>query len=386
MDPQRPSAVPGRWGGAVVPVMGASPSPGPRVVHIQKAKTISGSEGHLLTLLPALRDAGVDARMLVLLAPGGEGFVDAMADAGVPRATIPAGPHLDPVLLRRVLRVLQADRPVLVHTHLIHGDTYGQVAAAIAGIPGVSTVHGVRPHLPGAAADPLRALSGRMARRTIAISHHVGRHLVARRLVPAARLRVVHYGIDLGGVEQGAPGRDDLPMVLVASRLIAGKGHDVLLDAWGRRTGPEARLCIAGDGPLRPELEDSAAGLVGVEFLGYRRDMAALMAASEIVVFPTTLAFGEGFGLVTLEAMAAGRPVVGTDAHATPEIVVDGETGLLVPPGDPQALARALDHLLADRAAARRMGEAGRRRALSHFSVETMVAATMAVYQEVTDD
>lgn len=357
-----------------------------RVVHIQKVKTISGSEGHLLTLLPALRDAGVDARMLVLLAPGGEGFVDAMAEAGVPHATIPAGPHLDPVLLRRVLRVLQADRPALVHTHLIHGDTYGQVAAAIAGIPGVSTVHGIRPHLPGAAADPLRAFTGRLAQRTIAISHHVGRHLLARRLVSPDRLRVVHYGIDLpAGTDPASGSGDGPPIALVASRLIAGKGHDVLLEAWRRRTGPEARLCIAGDGPLRDDLEGRAVGVPGVEFLGYRRDMPALMAAADVVVFPTTLAFGEGFGLVTLEAMAAARPVVGTDAHATPEIVLDGETGLLVPPSDPAALAVAIDRLLDDPAAARRMGEAGRRRALTHFDVQTMVAATMAVYQEVTD-
>jgi len=120
-----------------------------------------------------------------------------------------------------------------------------------------------------------------------------------------------------------------------------------------------------------------------VHVLGPRKDVPALMYAIDVFAMPS---IWEGFGLVLLEAMAAARPVVASRVATIPEVVVDGETGLLVRPGDPQALAEALAQLAEDPALARQFGEAGRQRLRTNFSIEKMVGDTELLYRELLDD
>ncbi|HND30836.1 MAG TPA: glycosyltransferase, partial [Myxococcota bacterium] len=170
---------------------------------------------------------------------------------------------------------------------------------------------------------------------------------------------------------------DHTPMFLSAGRLNPQKDHAGLIDAFARQ--PHGRLYIAGEGELREALEQQIqrAGLSQrVVLLGVRRDMPRWMAAADAFVLSSRY---EGNPLVVMEAMAAGLPVVATAVGCVPELVMK-DTGILVPPGDPQRLAEALDRLGADLPMARRLGLAGARVAADRFDVAAMAAAYAALY------
>lgn len=369
-----------------------------RLLHTQRAAGISGSERHLLALLPALAARGHDVHALVLERPGGELFTNALAKAGIAAFGVPVGVRgakAVPALVASVRRL----RPDVLHTHLIHADAAGVAASRVGRTRHVSSVHstfvGYRT-LPGRS---MATVVGRTAVRTIAISEHVRHFLVRHGIVTAGRVRVVRYGIDLARWRPGDASKarldvalhhDDV-VLLLASRLVPHKGHDVALRAFASALQdlPLLRLVIAGDGPLRSELEQQARGLGVVDrvsFLGFVPDVPSLMRAADIVLFPTGEAFGEGFGMVNLEAMALARPVVGSHVASVPEIVRHGETGLLTTPGDDVEFAEALRRLASDAGLRRSMGEAARRRAEAMFSLDQMVDQTESVYREVLDD
>ena len=146
-----------------------------RVLHVQKVNGIGGSERHLLSLLPGLLDAGLEVRMCVLGSDGARDFVSRLDERGVPRSLISAGPDLNPMLIGSLWRELRAYRPDLVHTHLIHADVHGQLAARLARIPAVSSVHGTHDFYGRQPYRSAATIAGRSARLTIAISDHVQR-------------------------------------------------------------------------------------------------------------------------------------------------------------------------------------------------------------------
>lgn len=358
-----------------------------RVLHVQKVKGIGGSERHLLSLLPALVAAGDEVRMVVL-APGDRerDFVDALRDA-VEVVQVPTGANADPRPVAGLVKHIRSYRPDLVHTHLVHADVWGQAAARVAMVRALRTFHDVQPFF---RREPVRSaarVAGRLARRTIAISEHVAGFVRALDLAPRDRIRVVPYGIEVRpsmptAAERGeARSRLGLParglVVGMASRLIPGKGHALAIDAC-ERAG--ITLVVAGDGPLRGELERRASA--NARFLGHIVDVGGFMVACDVLVFPTMPVLGEGFGLAALEAMAEGRPVIATRVGALPEVVEDGVTGLIAEP-DPDDLAAALSKLAGDRALRERMGRAGRARAAARFGLDRMVERTRAVYAEV---
>jgi L-malate glycosyltransferase len=178
---------------------------------------------------------------------------------------------------------------------------------------------------------------------------------------------------------------DNAKIVLCIARLAVQKGHVDLLTAWEavQAVHPDAHLLIVGDGEQRTGLTGMVrqrAGCNTIHFLGRRDDVPDLLAMSDLVVLP---ARGEGLPNVLLEAMAAGRPVVATNVGGIPELVVDGITGLLVPPSDPHALSRKMITLLSDPVRARTMGHAGRERVAKHFPIGTMVNRTETLYTEL---
>jgi glycosyltransferase involved in cell wall biosynthesis len=366
-----------------------------RVTHIVKAAGIGGCERHLLDLLPALGDRGVDADLVVLVAPGGDRFAAAARARGIRVRRIYAGLDADPRTVAHCAQALRLLPTDLVHTHLIHADVHGQLAARIGRVRAVSTIHSTHAFY---RREPVRSaarVAGRLARRTIAISAFAADYVREVRLAPRERVRVVPYGVDVTVFDDDASRRararaefgvrDGDVAVLAASRLITGKGHDLLIDACRQvtRTLPHVRLLIAGEGPLREQLlaRASAAG-ENVRFLGFVDDVPGLFAAADIVAFTTQPALGEGFGLAALEAHAAARPVVATAVASLPEIVVDCKTGVLVEPGDVGALARAIEVLAANDSTRQRLGHAGRRRAAESFSLDAMAERTIEVYEE----
>jgi glycosyltransferase involved in cell wall biosynthesis len=177
----------------------------------------------------------------------------------------------------------------------------------------------------------------------------------------------------------------DAPMMIYVGRLAAQKGVDDLIRAVDllQHVNPDLRALIVGDGPLRMHLEDVSHAFQlnsMVRFLGHRDDVPKLLAASDLLVLPSLY---EGLPNVVLEAMRFRKAVVATSAPGTTELVTDGETGLLVPPQNPPALAEAIRNVLDDPALSRRLGEGGRARVESHFRAETMVAHYAELYEQL---
>jgi glycosyltransferase involved in cell wall biosynthesis len=173
-------------------------------------------------------------------------------------------------------------------------------------------------------------------------------------------------------------------VLLAVCRLVPQKGIDVALEAFAsvRERHRDARLVVLGAGPLRAELVDLAGRLCvadAVSFPGRVGDVAWWLRRASVLVHP---ARWEGFGLALLEAMLCARPIVASSVSSIPEIVVDGETGVLVPPDDAPALAAALQALLDEPARASALGAAGEARARREFSVARMTERTLAVYEE----
>jgi glycosyltransferase involved in cell wall biosynthesis len=338
-----------------------------KVLHVHRIGGIGGSERHLLTLLPALAERGVDVSFLGLDDPSRapDPFYDALT---VPYERLSAPRDIDPLLAARIARA--ARRADIVHTHLVHADVYGALGARRL----VSTKHNDDPFRAGAFRFIERALSWR-ASRVIAITHALARFQVERVGLPSEKVEVIHYGLDDLPAAWGTNPPDRVPpdarVLLAICRLEPQKGVDVAIRALGDI--PDAHLVVLGEGPQRAELERMADERVFLP--GRVPDVAAWLRRASLLVHPSRW---EGFGLALLEAMLASLPVVATRVSSIPEIVTDGETGLLVPPDDPAALAAAVNLVLADPGG---YGERGRARALSEFSVAKMADRTLAVYE-----
>ncbi len=360
-----------------------------KVLHLHKVTGVSGSEAHLLALLPALRERGVDARFLGLDVPGTDAgrLYEHLDRLGVPHRSVRCGFDVSPRMARDVVRAVRAEQPDLVHTHLVHADVYGGIAARVLGIRAISTRHNDDRYLLGPFRYVDRAFA-RPARKLIAISDAVRRFLERAGHDPA-KLVTIRYGLDElpaapsdpTPAAAGIPA--DAPLAVAVGRLIEQKDHATLLRAFAsvRAELPQARLAILGSGPLEAETRQLAAelGLKDAVTLPGRTDIRDWLERADVFVHTSRW---EGFGIVLLEAMLAGLPIVATRVSAVPEVVVDGETGLLVDPGDHTGLAEALGALLADGARATALGEAGRRRALDEFSVGRMAERTLAVYDD----
>jgi glycosyltransferase involved in cell wall biosynthesis len=348
-----------------------------KVAHVHRMRGIGGSERHLLTLLPALAARGVEPVFLGLDDPAWDpaDFYDALT---VPAVRIPAPRDLDPLLLARVVRRLRAD---VVHTHLVHADLYGGLAAKLRGTTLVSTKHNDDPFRTGAFRFVERGLA-RLADRVIVISDSLRRFTVDQVGVPAEKVETIHYGLDEPPRPWGANPPDVVPdsarIVVSTSRLTRQKGIDVAVEALSFLPD-DVVLVVLGEGPERELLEELAREhAVGPRVIlpGRVPDVAAWLRRASVYVQP---ARWEGFGLAVLEAMVCGLPVVATNVSSLPELVTDGETGLLVPPDDPAALARAIERALGDPS----LGPAGLERARRAFSVQQMADRTVALYERL---
>jgi glycosyltransferase involved in cell wall biosynthesis len=352
------------------------------ILHVQKVSGISGSEAHLLSLLPGLRARGFDARFVMLHEgePGAAEFAAALSGRGVPIEQLRLLGDADPLAFARLVALVRRLRPRLVHTHLFHADLYGLAAAALARVPArASTKHGFNDFRAQRAFAALDRGTFRLASLQIAISRGLARYLAETEGLPEERFDIVHYGIAAGPDPAPPPSE---PSLLCVGRLVPIKGHSVLFDAFerARRELPGLTLDLAGEGPLEPELRRKAPD--GVSFLGRVAPIGPALERHAVVVVAS---LGEGFGMAALEAQERGRPVICSDVGGLPEIVAGDETGLVVPAGDAAALANAIVRLAGDPELVRRMGEAGRRRALGEFAEERCVERTAALYLERAD-
>jgi len=272
--------------------------------------------------------------------------------------------------VRELVRILRRLRPQVAHVM----DVWPQalVAARLARVPRVLVTHHT-PELPrrdNLAGRAWRRL-GWLSRPEVIYTSEADRASDGRR--PS---HVIPLGIDLDRFEGARPALEpDGPRVGNVARLAPQKDHRTLIEA--ARLVPEAEFVIVGDGELRGELERLAAG-ARVRFMGAREDVPELLASFDVFAFPSRF---EGLCLAVIEAQAAGVPVVATPVGGIRETVVEGETGLLVPTGDPAALAAATRRLLEDRPAAEAMAAEAKRRVRERFSLERMVEATLRLYR-----
>lgn len=376
----------------------AAEARGLRVAHIIKATRIGGAERHLLILLSVLRARGVDARLIMLVEP--RNMMTEMLAAAEARA-IPVQRLLihrdwDVGLILRLSRVLRALRPDIVHTHLIHADLLGLSAARLAGVRTIiSGRHNDDSFRHHPAVRALNATLWRGFTGGIAISAAIREFTLRVESAPPGKVRVVPYGFEYTPATPAdiAAARaallkelllpEDAQIIGMASRLVAQKGVTYGLQGFQRIYAefPRVYLLIAGEGELRAALEEEARALGVAErlrFLGWRSDVPALLAGVDLFLMPS---LWEGFGLVLLEAMSKRRPVIASAVSAIPEVVAHGETGLLVPPRDPDAIAAALRLLLPDAPLRAYLGLNGEDRLETLFSAARMAEDTIAAYQ-----
>jgi glycosyltransferase involved in cell wall biosynthesis len=355
------------------------------ILHVQKVAGISGSEAHLLSLLPALRERGWDVRMLMLHEnePGAWEFARALEARGVPLDAIRVRADVDPIAFLQLVGYLVRRRPELLHTHLVHAEWYALLAGAAARVPvRFTTKHGFNEFREAPYFGVADRAVASLAHVHIAISRGLARYLADVEGFQREDFEIVHYGIEPDG--EPKPYSGPVPRLLCVGRLIPIKGHIVLLRAFAeaRKQLPDLELDIAGRGPLEPALKALAAELgiqSSVHFLGHVSPIQSAIEGAAAVVVPS---MGEGFGMVALEAMERARPVIAANIGGLGELVRDGETGVLVPAGEAGPLTDAIVRIAGDLALARAMGEAGRRRALSRFLQKACTERTELLYEE----
>lgn len=293
-------------------------------------------------------------------------------------------PLRDVAGLLELVRVLRRERPDIVHANSSKAGVLGRLAAYLAGVPiRIFTVHGWAFSAHSGAASRLYRWADRLVRplttATICVSDRDLARGLAAHTCTAERTVVIPNAVDVRHAPAARHERAR-PLVVAVGRLKAPKDFLTLVRALAQLPASAFEAVIVGDGPDRAELEAEIRRLgIGdrVLLLGERRDVPRLLAGADLFVLSST---SEGMPVSVLEAMAAGLPVVGSGVGGMPELVVDGTTGLLVEPGDPDGLAVALGRLLAEPELRRRMGDAGRERAGERFDLERFWQAHLELY------
>jgi len=355
------------------------------IAHIDAERGFSGGEVQVFLLMEGLAQRG---HRNVLLCPPRSAAATEAARRGIGVATVPMRGDADLLAVWRLARAVRgAD---VVHLHTGRAAWLGGLAARRAGVPAIVTRRMDRVIGPG---WRTRLIYETCSRRTAAIAPGIVEQLVAGG-VPRDRVVLIPSAVDprrvqprlAAGALRGAQGvgADEVVLLSIAA-LVRRKGLDVLLDALAAlaHRGLRPRLWVAGDGPERASLAAQAErlGLGGqVDWLGQRDDVGDLFAAADVFVLPSR---AEGLGVAALEAMAAGRAVVASAVGGLADAVVDGRTGLLVPPGDAVALGAALERVLHEPALRAALGAAGPARVAEGFLAEQMVEAYERLYRDV---
>ncbi len=367
-----------------------------RVVLLTDADVFAGTERHMLDLARGLSALGV---AITVACPTPAALEDAARREGLPTLTIPKRGLVDWRAARTLARRLKSGQTNIVHAHNGRTALAAALAVRMAGRgrcvmtqhflePNHATLRGPKAAVSGAAHH---WMVGRMS-CILAISEAVRQAMLDRREAPAGKITVVPNGISAPNPAVAAETRRslgvaaDTPLVVCAARLEREKDIASLISAIGivKNAVPGVRCLVAGAGSQRAALEGQIGGLNlsgAVTLLGFRADAAALMAAADLFVLPS---LAEPVGLGRLDARARGRPVGPTRAGGPLEIVVDSETGFLVPPSSPEALAEAMERLIAAPAAGRRLGKNGRARFERYFTAARMAQATLAVYAQIS--
>ena len=296
----------------------------------------------------------------------------------------------------RLYRLLRRKRPVILHTWMFHANVLGRVLGRLTGVPIIVTSRR-NVNIGGALREFLNRWTAWLGDGVIAVCKLARQAEIKRARVSSNKVITIYNGINAErfvALDRQAAAHQvrqtfgipvEAPLLGSVGRLHRQKGFADLLAAQARiqERIPTIRLLLVGDGELRDDLEAQARAIglsEAVTFAGIRTDVPEILAALDVFVLPS---LWEGMPNAVLEAMAAGLPVVATAVGGIPELVVDGVTGLLVPPHAPISLAEAIVRLLDAPDLRRQMGQAGRERVKKRFTVERMVSRTEALYGEL---
>lgn len=296
----------------------------------------------------------------------------------------------------KLARILREKRIQIIHSHNINAHIHSFLAAKIANTPIIiTTKHGAGLPFKNSLSKMLWTKSINLfTDRIVTVSEDIKNILLNDGNINPNKITTIINGINIENYSREIDTRkkkreigisdEDLIIGNVA-RLSREKGHNILLEAFSivLKEVSNARLVLVGDGPLRKNLEDKAKelGIINkINFLGFRHDINELLKIFDVFVLPSIT---EGISLALLEAMSAGLPIVATNVGGNPEIVIDGQTGLLVPPNDPYSMSKAILKVMDDKNFAKQMGLAGKALAQKQFSIEAMVSQYEQLYQNI---
>lgn len=369
-----------------------------KILYLITTFSVGGAEMHLLSLVKGLPKDKYDITVAFLKEEAQEArsLVPDFKALGVKVVDLKMKSRFDIVTLLRLYRLMRKGKFQILHTHLFRADLFGLPIGKLAGVPVlVSTVHNTEDFFSNPLIGFFLRQSYNFAHKIITISTAVKETLVKDIGVALDKIAIIYYGLEIENshrektaletdIRQKLGIEKQVPLIGTVGRLAVQKGHRYLIEAFPsvKEEFPNAKLLIVGhdDEGLRENLEGLIArlGLEGEVFLPGYIDGASVMNSIEVFVLPS---LWEGLGLVLLEAMAAGKPIVASRVSAIPEIVIDGETGVLIPPKNPKALADAIISMLRDPERSREMGRKGQERLVREFSVDKMVSETEKVYK-----
>ena len=328
------------------------------------------------------------------------GLAEGLSQASVPWVQVRhlrrrVSPIADYLALWQITQTIRRLRVDIIHTHSSKAGFLGRLGARLAGVPHI--VHTPHGHVFEGYFSPaatrtfiaLERLAARWTDRIITLSDEEARDHLRYGIGRPRQFVTIPSGVDLDPVRQATPVRlmSGSPIIGTVARLAPVKGIEHLIAAASSILSelPGARFLIVGDGELRSALEAKAraCGVADrIHFAGYRNDVPAILAGMDMFVLPS---LNEGMGRVLVMAMALGKPIVATRVGGIPELLGDGEAGVLVPPADPGALAEAICATLADPMRAQQLGEAGRRRS-PRYSAAAMLEALTKLYRTIMED
>ena len=363
-----------------------------RVMHVVLSLDCGGLERVVLDLVRGGQALGQELGVLCLERPGT--LAPLIDSNSVTLRCIHKKPGLSFRTSSRIKEVFREFNPTVVHTHQIGALFYAGSAARKLGVPAIiHTEHG-KHYRSRFRTRVLGRVAARHASRFICVSKDIAKEVESCRIAPSRNIRVLPNGIDvkrfapsglrhLGRKELAIP--EDAMVIGTIGRLNEVKRQDLLIQAFAQhaRRDPDARLLIVGDGPLQDDLRQLAMSL-GVQdsvcFTGYKPDPERFLELMDVFVLSSR---SEGMPLSVLEAWAAGVPVVTSDAGGLPELIRDGETGLLFPSGDQESLAAKLQMLLSNGELAANLRVHGRARVAAEFSLDKMTSSYHEQYLEV---
>jgi glycosyltransferase involved in cell wall biosynthesis len=375
----------------VTPSAGQIPTRRIKVLHLITSLEVGGAQHGLLLGLPRF-DKDKYEHVLCSIMDRMQ-MAQQFREAGIEVHSLGLSKKTDLAVVHRLRSFLIKQRPDILHTYLLHGNVLGRIVGRLVGVPAIigseRTIGQTRRW-------------GRLATRitnpltdAVEVNSEIGGWAIEKDLgVPREKVELVRSGLDLKAFSE--PTRrteirselnlnNDQHLVVYIGRLRPVKGVEYGLKAFAKAQAkqPNIHMALAGEGEQLDYLKNLAKELgitENVTFLGVRNDLPDLLAAADSVLMPS---LNEGFPRTAIEAMAAGKPIIATRVGGTPEAIVDGETGILVPSKDIPAMASALTTLVGDRELQSHLGTAGRERTENNYSVENYVARLDGLYRQL---